>query len=277
MSDEPKTAAEALGWLKSFAPDGRCKRCGLPLPPGRRFQHTECDELSRAELRELDGQRQPPPTAGPRELAEVHDESLVDGRAALDADDFPRPDRWSSEVYARLLRWTPDSPGVWLAGSVGSGKTTLLVGLALRLRREGVAVCCTGYQYLLDALRAAMGRDPARYHELLDGLGAVDVLALDDALLRPPTAWERQLLYQVLNARMNRRLPLLVASNHGFDHAARILVGEGEEGDLGQRIVSRLRVTAPVALELHYPGDRRTGDYSEAQARILATMQGARR
>jgi len=270
------------GWLRRYAPDGTCKHCGGALPPERRFTHERCDAAAQEKEQRVallqgaivdeDGEELDEDSD---ELKEVVNPTLLQG-LAIDDPAFPPEDFWSRAAQRAATAWEPGLGGLWIHGTVGSGKSTIMAGLALRLRSEGEQVCFTSWAFLLNALRAVMRKDSERYHEILVGLGSVPALLLDDLLIRPPTDWAKEVLYQVLDDRMNRRLPLVATSNRAVDKVRELLLpvggGTDEDKNIAQRISSRLRTSVRQHALCTYPGDRRTGEYDEDLAAVLAEV-----
>lgn len=276
MSGALQAGGALQGFLRRYGPDGRCKRCGEPLPDGRRFTHVACDAAALAEEAELAARVVPSEHA--EDLHEVINRTLAAGRLSLADERFPA-DGWSREAFAAAQDWAPGDPGLWIHGTPGSGKSTILAGLALRLEADGVRTCLTSWQYFARAARATMLADQGRYHELLEGLGRVPVLLVDDLLVQAPTKWEQGLLYQVLDDRVNLGLPVVATSNHALDKARQVLHRVGvtaEDTEMAERVASRLKAAASSAALCVYPGDRRTGQYDQELAEQWAAAVGVR-
>ena len=111
------------------------------------------------------------------------------------------------------LRRFAESPArcVVLWGPPGTGKTHLVAAAANRMRERWVDVGFFTAPDLLDLLRS--GYDTGDYEALLDALKNVAVLVLDDLGAERGTAWAEEKLFQVINHRYNKRLPLLLAMN----------------------------------------------------------------
>lgn len=113
----------------------------------------------------------------------------------------------------------------------GTGKTTLACAVAQRLIGKGISVRFEVVPSFLEAMRNRRTVDFAR----IDRLSTVDVLVLDDIGKEAPTAYSVERLFDVVNARYNALLPMVITSNieRGdlIDH-----MGEGT----GRAVASRL-------------------------------------
>ena len=268
---ETVKASTACGWLRRFAPDGRCKTCGEPLPRDRRFTHEACDQAVEAERRAA-----PPAASGPAGPGHVLDaltyRPLLSGAVAIDDPGYPAEDCWSRASQRLLRGWQPSAGGVWVRGTVGSGKSTGLVGLYLRLRREGVPAVLTSWRHLAGVLQGL--RREGRWHEALEGLAEVDVLLVDDLLVEVPTEAERGALYELLDGRLGARRPVVATSNRELNSTTAALAGGGREEDQAQaqRITGRLRALVREEVSCVFPGDRRVGTWDEGLAAEWAGM-----
>ena len=102
-----------------------------------------------------------------------------------------------------------------LWGPSGTGKTHLAAAAANAMRARGVEVGFFVVPDLLDLLRSGYSRGD--YDQLLDVLKNIAVLVLDDLGAETGTDWATEKLFQIINYRYNRRMPLLVAMNSDPD------------------------------------------------------------
>lgn len=137
-----------------------------------------------------------------------------------------RPDL--SDEQARRLRTAvercahyAEQPDGWLllSGTYGAGKTHLAAAIAnYRLSTYGEAVMLVTAPDLLDHLRATYGpTSEVAYDDLFDRIRNAPLLVLDDLGAESPTPWAREKLYQLLNHRYSRRLPMVITTNVDLD------------------------------------------------------------
>ena len=99
----------------------------------------------------------------------------------------------------------------------GSGKTTLAAGIGNALIRH----CKRQVRYigsieLLNAIRSSF-RSRDEQPKLLDEASEFKVLILDDLGAERPTDWVQEQFYELMNARMTRKLVTIITSNNGPD------------------------------------------------------------
>jgi DNA replication protein DnaC len=121
---------------------------------------------------------------------------------------------------------------LYLFGPYGSGKTGLAVCvLRARLERREAALFWTMPDLFM---RIKATYDPAREeseNDLIERLGGVPLLVLDDIGTEKPSEWQREKLYQILNRRMNEDLATVFTSN---------MTPFQLEAHVGERIVERI-------------------------------------
>ena len=121
-------------------------------------------------------------------------------------------------------------PRGWLllAGGVGTGKTHLAYAIAGATLGRGHSVYAHTVPDLLDDLRASYKDET--YDQRMDDLKNVYLLVLDDLGAEVTTDWAAQALYQIINHRNAKRLPMVVTTNLNLADAKR----------MDARMVSRL-------------------------------------
>lgn len=116
-------------------------------------------------------------------------------------------DLWSELV---TLRFMDDANGVLILGPVGVGKTFLATVLGHIAVRRGRSVLMSRTDHLLKALKAS--RLDGSYEAEMRRLIRVDLLILDDFLLRPLDPTETGDVYEMVVER-HRRASTVVTSN----------------------------------------------------------------
>lgn len=119
------------------------------------------------------------------------------------------------------------STGICMIGSYGTGKTHLSTAILDVLRREDVPGIIVRVADLVDALNA----DPSKVAKRIGSLAKVSCLVLDDLGASTLTDSEQKRIYQILDARLQAKLPTIFTSNLDGEDFARAING---------RIVSRI-------------------------------------
>jgi DNA replication protein DnaC len=125
-------------------------------------------------------------------------------------------------------------------GPPGSGKTHLAAAIVREAVYNASDAKCLflNVPQWLNEIRETYSRDDRAEPPSPDGH---DLLVLDDIGIEHSTAWSREQIYRVVNARESQERLTLVTSNSDFN---------GLRGQLRSPIVSRLiRLTYPVALQ----------------------------
>jgi DNA replication protein DnaC len=122
------------------------------------------------------------------------------------------------------------SPKGWLllTGNYGCGKTHLAAAIANTCVEYGMATLFLTVPDLLDWLRYTYGSSDTSYEQRFEEIRNVNLLVLDDLGAQNATPWAIEKLFQIIDYRYIRRLPLVVTSNQRLE-------------DLDDRIRSRLQ------------------------------------
>ena len=143
--------------------------------------------------------------------------------------------------YCRQLdKNLADGHGLYFFGTVGSGKTSLAMCVAKEVLRERRSLAIFSGPDLLARIGATYeDRAQHTYLGLLDLLGTVDFLVLEDLAVAKQNEWRLEQLYAVINRRYEDRRPLLVTADVESAEA----LGE----HIGERTASRiLEMCEPV-------------------------------
>ena len=152
-----------------------------------------------------------------------------------DVDYAPRRNLDKKVVLALgTCEWIREQQNVVITGAAGTGKSYLACALVERACRSGYAAAYVRSARQLHDL--AVARGDGSYRRQLVKLAKLDVLAIDDWLLTPPTDSERRDMLEVLEDRSEQRSTIIatqlpVKSWHE-------VIGEASVGDaICERIV----------------------------------------
>jgi len=143
----------------------------------------------------------------------------------LPARSRPGPGQDAARVAAQMARVVhlcrayAANPHGWLVlpGETGAGKTHLAFAIAAQALADGRAVYAASAPDLLNRLRAAYAEE--RFEADLAAIGGVELLVLDDLGAERRTEWSVETLYQIVNHRYAKRLPLVATTNCRLDQA----------------------------------------------------------
>jgi DNA replication protein DnaC len=123
--------------------------------------------------------------------------------------------------------------GLYFFGTVGSGKTSLAMCVAKEVLRERRSLAIFSGPELLARIGATYeDRAEHTYLGLLELLGTVDFLVLEDLAVAKQNEWRLEQLYAVINRRYEDRRPLLVTAD--------VESAEGLGEHIGERTASRI-------------------------------------
>jgi DNA replication protein DnaC len=145
--------------------------------------------------------------------------------------DLPAPVLAEVRRFARDLdRNLEEGRGIWFVGDPGTGKTAAAMLISKLAIEAGRSVAVYSTPRLLNVVREAIDTE-AGVLGLLELLGTVDLLHLDDLGAERQTEWVLEQLYSIVNTRYEDQKAIVVTTNLAPD----------ELGDqIGARTVSRL-------------------------------------
>ncbi|MBS7362493.1 MAG: ATP-binding protein [Paludibacteraceae bacterium] len=133
--------------------------------------------------------------------------------------------------------------GLFYSGSTGSGKTHLAIATLRALTEKNVSTLAVRTADLFNRLRESYN-DPSgvKHRELMTLYTQVEVLMIDDLGKTKPTEWTQEKLFQILDIRANRYLPVFITCNYTDDELMERLIPQ-QTGDrkTAEAIISRLR------------------------------------
>ena len=137
-------------------------------------------------------------------------------------------------IFTNSLIKGINRPGLIFEGDVGSGKTFLAAAIANELIAMEIDVEFIVVPEFLDTLRQSMHSDSNEDTTLIRRTKTAAVLILDDMGAHNFSPWVQNILFTIINYRLNHQLPIIVTTNLNADEL---------EETLGERIASRLMET----------------------------------
>ncbi len=124
------------------------------------------------------------------------------------------------------------SPSLFFLGKTGVGKTHLSLSIAKRVAEQGFTVAYGSLlNYLIKIEKEHFGRAEDPDSDTMQTLVNADLLILDDLGSEFRTGFYESALYNIINSRINLRLPTIISSNLSADELQR---------NYNDRIISRI-------------------------------------
>ena len=125
--------------------------------------------------------------------------------------------------------------GLWIHGDVGTGKTVMACSIAKGWAAEGNQLRMVSSVRLFSELREAMDR--GMEGQVIAKYAGTPLLVLDDLGQEVPSDWALSRLFEIVDSRYGRRMPIVVTTNYSPEHLADRLERSGGTADA---IISRL-------------------------------------
>jgi DNA replication protein DnaC len=147
----------------------------------------------------------------------------------------------NSKLYAEnFQKFKETGEGIYYSGTFGTGKTHLAVAIALDLIKKGVPVICMTAIDLLAEIRKTYDSDRSvSEYQILKAYKEVDLLVIDDLGKEYCSDWAISMLYDIINDRYERCLPVIVTTNYNDEDLIDRLARKSNYETAGA-IVSRL-------------------------------------
>ncbi len=125
----------------------------------------------------------------------------------------PRIVREVRHFCERIASKLDEGKGFFFFGEPGTGKTTLAMLIAQHAMKARRSVAIYTTPWLLARIASTYENQHETYMEIMDRLGAVDLLQIDDLAIRTEKEWTLQQLYTVINRRYEDKRSLVVTAN----------------------------------------------------------------
>jgi DNA replication protein DnaC len=125
----------------------------------------------------------------------------------------PRMVREVRRFCDRIASRLDDGRGFFFFGDPGTGKTTLAMLIAQYAMKARCSVAIYTAPWLLARIASTYENQQESYMEIMDRLGAVDLLQVDDLAIKTEKEWPLQQLYTVINRRYEDKRSMVVTAN----------------------------------------------------------------
>lgn len=134
-------------------------------------------------------------------------------------------------------------------GKPGTGKTHLAVGIALHIMKQNRSVLFTTVQRAIRSVKDTWARgSEVSESQAIQTLAYPDLLILDEVGVQFGSDFEKQILFDVLNERYEKRKPCILLSN---------IAPSELSGYLGERVADRLREDGGKLIAFDWESHRR--------------------
>lgn len=178
--------------------------------------------------------------------------ALLEAKMSLFEQDTPQRRKAYAEAIAFAKGITGRdmfAPWLYIAGNVGTGKTFLAACLAADLMRRGVKVLWTRAADMLQAIRQTYNPGARESDaDVMARYAGAELIVIDDLGKEKPTDWATERIYNLLDYRYNRNLPVLITSNYGARDLRQRMTPPEDDGMTAEAIVDRIRERCRLAI-----------------------------
>lgn len=118
------------------------------------------------------------------------------------------------KMFVENYKYGHKSTGFWLVGRMGCGKTHLMGYMTKGLVKKGISVRFINVGEMIANLKNRMRQNGSNLEQIINSVKNSEVLILDDIGTEKITEWViKEVLYPILNHRMNHGKPTFFTSN----------------------------------------------------------------
>jgi DNA replication protein DnaC len=219
----------AFGWMEERIWRPEPERCDCQK--ARAYWFT-VDRASEAERKQIEKERK-----GKEQTEEIN--RLLSKSGLSDRYPGGRFDTWvaDNEYREKALKnaqhyvdnfseYKAKGAGLYLIGDNEKGKTHLAAGIAYELVQKAIPVVMTSMGDLLSRFRASYNDGYESEQRLMAVMTTVDLLVIDDLGKGQPTEWALEKMFELIDARVSKKLPMIITTNYTDDELLRRLAAE---------------------------------------------------
>ncbi len=152
--------------------------------------------------------------------------NLFEGCAIGEANSAAGFESWvmrpgAEAAYKAALEYAGDLPGklkagqgLIIVGPPGCGKSHLVSAAAQKAKEAGYSVLFERAPKLLMRLRAAYNSQSSAFElEMIEALGRIDLLVIDDLGAEKRTDWSEQIIYTIIDERCSKGRSTMITTN----------------------------------------------------------------
>lgn len=119
-----------------------------------------------------------------------------------------------TKYAANFKKMKAENIGLLLHGEPGNGKTFVASCIANELIEKGIPTICVHVESLLNKIKETYKKWGSEVEEdILRGLTNADLLIIDDLGTEQETDWATTKIYNILDSRYRKELPLIITTN----------------------------------------------------------------